>query len=162
MKTRNWGNSISLKGKFITRKANFTKESILRLFDPTPTILPTSTSRKCLNTYSASGFVTVRLHRRHHHRRHRRCYHRRCHRRCCCFVRRRCCCFLLRSPLRGPLGIGGGFLPPPCCHWRESRSLQRSRLLPRKRRRLRRSPVPLGIGTGGLPLHQLWARPPQR
>ena len=123
-------------------------------------MLPTSTSRRCLNTYGASGFVTVRLHRRHHHHRCRRCYHRRCHRRCCCFVRRRRC-FLLRSPLRGPLGIGGGFLPPPCCHRRESRSLQRSRLLPRKRCRLRRSPVPLGIGTGGL-LPQLWARPPRR
>ena len=34
-------------------------------------------------------------------------------------------------------------------------------LHPRKRRRLRRSPVPLGIGTGGL-LPQLWARPPRR
>ena len=49
-------------------------------------ILPTSTSRRCLNAYGASGFATVRL---RHHCRHRR-------RPCCCRRPRRCCCFVRR------------------------------------------------------------------
>ena len=115
-------------------------------------MLPTSTSHRCLNAYGASGFPTVRLYRRRRHRRHRYC---------CCFAR--CCrCFLLRFPPWGLGGIGGGFLLPPYRRWKRSRSLLRSRLLPRRRRRLRCSLVPLGTGTGGLPLLQFRARPPWR
>ena len=115
-------------------------------------MLPTSTSHRCLNAYGASGFPTVRLYRRRRHRRRRYC---------CCFAR--CCrCFLLRFPLWGLGGIGGGFLLPPYRRWKRSRSLLRSRLLPRRRRRLRCSPVPLRTGTGGLPLLRSWVHPPRR
>src|SRR6185503_9810595 len=72
------------------------------------------------------------------------------------------CCFLLCFPPWGLGGIGGDSFPPPCRRWKRSRSLRRSRLLPRRRRRLRCSPVPLGTGTGGLPLPQSWVRPPRR
>src|SRR6185312_13263837 len=123
-------------------------------------ILPTSTSRRCLNAYDASGFATVRLRRRRRHHRRRRCCYR-CPRCRCCFARR-CCCFLLCFPPWGLGGIGGDFLLPPCRRGKGSRSLRRSWLLPRRRRRLRCSPVPLGTGTGDLPLPQLWVRPPQR
>ena len=53
-------------------------------------------------------------------------------------------------PSEGALrNFGGGFPLPPCRHWRKSRSLRRSRLLPRRRRHLRCSPVSLGTGIGG-------------
>src|SRR6185369_12398825 len=76
--------------------------------------------------------------------------------------RRCCCCFLLCFPPWGLGGIGGDSLPPPCRCWEGSRSLRRSWLLPRRRRRLHCSPVLLGIGTRGLPLLQSWTRPPRR
>ena len=115
-------------------------------------ILPTSTSRRCLNAYGASGFATVRLHRRRRHHRRRRC----------CFARRCCCCFLLCFPPWELGGIGGDSVLPSCRRWKGSRSLRRSRLLPRRRHRLRYSPVPLGTGTRGLLLLQSWAHPPRR